>query len=226
MFLRLVLCGLLLLTACGRPLTENEIQFAQSLHGDTLDVSRARFINGAPTQAVTFRRPARPRVTCRERILPPPKSEIVTAKPAAVALWNRVLFDEDWFLADYLPDYPKTINLIAAMLYAHEMTHIWQWQNRDVTGYSPFRAAVEHTSQDPYLFDLDSAPQFLDFGYEQQASIVEEFVCCRSLAPQAARTKRLHALISQVMPVAPLPQSRPHNVQMPWSGVDLTNICA
>ena len=70
------------------------------------------------------------------------------------------------------------------------------------------------------------SPQFLDFGYEQQASIVEEFVCCRALDPQAARTKRLHGLISQVMPVAPLPQSRPHNVRLPWDGVELGGICA
>lgn len=23
------------------------------------------------------------------------------------------------------------------MLFAHEMTHVWQWQNRDRTGYTP-----------------------------------------------------------------------------------------
>lgn len=226
MLLRSFLCLLLLLSACGRPLTDNEIRFAQTLQGETLNVTKARLVNGAPTRAVTFRRKPRPRVTCRERILPPATTEIVTAKPAAVALWNRVLFDKDWYLDDYLPDYPDTINLIAAMLYAHEITHVWQWQNRKLTGYSPLRAAAEHQAEDPYLFDLTRSPQFLDFGYEQQASIVEEFVCCRALDPQAARTKRLHGLISQVMPVAPLPQSRPHNVRLPWDGVELGGICA
>ena len=60
-------------------------------------------------------RKARPRTTCRERILPPEKvGEVITTKPAAVALWNTVLFDEDWYLDDYLPDYPDRIGLIAA----------------------------------------------------------------------------------------------------------------
>lgn len=191
-----------------------------------MELRHIRLINGAPTRAVTFRRPARPRTTCRELILPPPTSDIVTAKPAAVALGNRVLFDKDWYLDDYLPDYPDRINLIAAMLLAHELTHVWQWQNREMTGYHPFKAASEHRrGSDPYLFDINKLPRFLEFAYEQQASIVEEFVCCRALAPQAPRTKRLHAMIRQAMPLAPLPQSRPHDVELPWKGVQLDGIC-
>jgi hypothetical protein len=45
------------------------------------------------------------------------------------------------------------------------------------------------------------------------------------LDPQAPRTQRLHALISQVMPVAPLPQSRASAVRMPWDGVEVNGIC-
>ena len=220
-----LLC-LLAIVACGRPLTDAERAFAGHIHGETLNLDKVRLIDGAPTRAVTFRRQARPRTTCRENILPPPKDEIVTSKPAAVALWNNVLFDRDWYLDDYLPDYPDRISLIAAMLFAHELTHVWQWQNRKTTGYSPLRAASEHGgSADPYLFDLDREPRFLDFGFEQQGAIMEEFVCCRALAPQAARTKRLHALISQEMPVAPLPQSREYGVRLPWDGVELQGIC-
>ncbi len=215
------------LVACGRPMTPNEIQFARTLHGDQLDIEQVRLHDGAPTKAVTFRRKARPRTTCRERIAPPPTTEIVTAKPAAVALWNTVLFDKDWFLDDYLPDYPDTVGLVAAMLLAHELTHVWQWQNRGRTGYSPLRAASEHQSgTDPYLFDIKEDPKFLDFGFEQQGGIVEEFVCCRFLDPTAPRTARLHALISQEMPVAPLPQSREHNVRLPWDGVEVKGICS
>lgn len=217
---------LTILAGCGRPLTENEVAFTRTLHGDTLNVDRVRLVNGAPTRAVTFRRKARPRTTCRERLLPPPTDAIVTAKPAAVALWTRVLFDRDWFLEDYVPDYPTELNLVAAMLLAHELTHVWQWQNRDVTGYSPLKAATEHqASDDPYLFDIGADRAFSEFGYEQQGSIVEEFVCCRALDPQAPRTKRLHTLISQAMPVAPLPHSREHNVRLPWDGVKIDGIC-
>ncbi|MEL6618566.1 MAG: hypothetical protein AAFP16_06800 [Pseudomonadota bacterium] len=225
MFWRVILI-LSLLTACGRPLTEQEIAFTRTIHGDTLNTDRVRLVDGAPTRAVTFRRKARPRITCRERIVPPPTTDIVTAKPAAVALWQRVLFDKDWYLDDYVPDYPDRIGLVAAMLLAHELTHVWQWQNRKTTGYSPFKAATEHRfGEDPYLFDISTDRRFSDFGYEQQGSIVEEFVCCRALAPQAPRTKRLHALISEAMPVSPLPEQREYDVGLPWDGVELKGIC-
>ncbi|MEQ6247358.1 hypothetical protein ABMC89_00560 [Sulfitobacter sp. HNIBRBA3233] len=224
--MRFALLILLFLAACGRPLTDSERAFARGIHGDTLDLDAVRLVEGAPTRAVTFRRKPRPRTTCRELIFPPVEEEkIVTSKPAAMALWNRVLFDRDWFLEDYLPDYPDRIGLVAAMLLSHELTHIWQWQNRAVTGYTPLRAASEHNpGDDPYLFELEDR-RFLDFGYEQQGSIVEELVCCRALNPQGARTQRLHALVRQAMPVAPLPQSPAYDVGLPWDGVDLENIC-
>jgi hypothetical protein len=225
--MRLLLIVLLFLTACGRPLTPSEQAFAQTIHGPTLNYSSVRLHDGAPTRAVTFRRKPRPRTTCRELIFPPnpPEETEVTSKPAAVALFNTVLFDKDWFLDDYLPDYPDRIGLVAAMLLSHELTHVWQWQNRKLTGYSPLKAASEHSaSDDPYLFELENR-KFLDFAYEQQGSIVEEFVCCRALQPQGGRTKRLYSLIRQVMPVAPLPHSPAYNVSLPWDGVDLKTIC-
>ena len=218
---------LLLLSACGRPLTENEIAFSRSIHGDMLDVAKVRLIDGAPTKGVTFRRKARPRTTCREKILPPVTTEYVTAKPAAVALWNTVLFDEDWYLEDYLSAYPGEINLVAAMLISHELTHVWQWQNRKITRYSPLKAAREHqVSEDPYLFDVSADRNFLEFGYEQQGSIVEEYVCCRALDPLGSRTERLHGLIGAVMPLTPLPEEREFAVRLPWDGVELKGICS
>ncbi|MFK7837951.1 MAG: hypothetical protein AB8B60_17210 [Sulfitobacter sp.] len=222
----LLFTALLILTACGRPLTDNERAFLDTIHGDTLDMDAVRLHNGAPTRAVTFRRKPRPRTTCRELILPPPTDEVVTTKPAAVAVYNTILFDKDWYLEDYLPKYPDSIGIIAAMLFAHELTHIWQWQNRATTGYSPLRAASEHGGgADPYLFEIDGDRKFGDFGFEQQGSIVEEYVCCRALAPQGTRTARLHGLIAQVMPVKPLPQSREWDVRLPWDGVQLRGIC-
>jgi len=219
-------CCLALLAGCAaRPLTPGERAFAQSLQGETVTYDRVRFHDGAPTRAVTFRRAPRPRVTCQENILPPPTEEIVTTKPAAVAVFNRVLFDKDWYLDDYLPDYPDEINLLAAMLFAHELTHIWQWQNRAITGYHPLKAAAEHGAPDPYLFDLNADRAFLEFGYEQQGSIVEEYVCCRAIAPKAPRTARLHHMISQAMPLSPLPEAREYAVRLPWAGAELKGIC-
>ena len=85
MILRLLLLSLLFLAACGRPLTPNERAFAASLMGDELAMSRVRLVKGAPVGAVTFHRKPRPRVTCRELILPPSmrRSEISSLASAA-----------------------------------------------------------------------------------------------------------------------------------------------
>lgn len=227
MILRLFILVGLVLAGCGRPLSEAERAFLDEIHGDSIQIDRVRLVRGAPVAPVTFRRKPRPRVTCRERILPPVTEEkIVTSSPAAVALFNRIFFVKDWYTPDYMPAYPDRLYLVEAMLLAHEMTHVWQWQNRAVTGYHPLRAAAEHSAKaDPYLFALDNSPDFLSYGYEQQGAIVEEYVCCRALAPQAARSKRLHLMLSAVMPVSDLPQSRQSDVYLPWKDADLTGIC-
>ena len=90
-------------------------------------------------------------------------------------------------------------------------------------------AAAEHgVSDDPYLFELDGAPNLLAYGYEQQGAIVEEYVCCRALAPTANRTRRLHDMLNGAFPVSPLPRDgrREHDVILPWKDADLRGICA
>lgn len=219
-----------IIAACGRPVSDGEAEFLSLIHGDELDLNRLRIHEGAPLSQVTFRRKPRPRVTCRERILPPAKDEIVTSSPAALALFNRIFYVQDWYVDDYMPAYPERLYLVEAMLLAHEATHVWQWQQRAKTGYHPLRAAAEHrASEDPYLFDLStdqSARRFLDFGYEQQGAIVEEYVCCRALDPTGKRTQRLHEMLKGAMPVTDLPQSRESDVYLPWKGVDVRAICA
>lgn len=227
---RMILRTLLILTllaSCGRPLTEREAAFATAMHGTQIDTTRVRLVNGAPTASVTFRRQKRPRIACRERIFPEPTEQIVTTSPAAVALFNRVYFDKDWYIDNYMRDYPDRVNLVAAMLFAHEMTHIWQWQNRALTGYSPWRGAAEHRpGTDPYLFDPDQDITFLDMGYEQQAALVEEFICCRTLAPDAARTQRLYGVLAQVMPVQhPSQTPRPTEVLGVDPEADIVGVC-
>ncbi len=228
MALRIFFMLLLLLSSCGRPLTEQERGFATAVQGTTLDLDSVRLVKGAPVVPVTYFREARPREACRERILPPVEAGVVTGKPAAVALFNKVYFARDWYLEDYMSDYPEEMNLIAAMLLAHELTHIWQWQNRETTGYHPLRAAAEHGGRkDPYLFDLETSPDFLSYGFEQQGAIVEEYVCCRALDPQAQRTKRLHDMLGEHFDLSPLPQTgRERDIAIPWSEAKIEGICS
>ena len=118
------------------------------------------------------------------------------------------------------------LDLAGAMFFVHEMTHVWQWQNRALTGYHPGRALREQvTIDDPYLFDDAADAPFLSYGYEAQASLVEEYLCCATLDPGGARTGRLFDLLRQVMPVAePAAFDRP--VRLPWEGADVPDICA
>ena len=221
--MRAALILLLLIAACGRPLTPTEARFAAELHGGQINAGAVR-LHKVPVGFVSRTYPTRPQVACRERIQPPPQRATFEATTAGVVLGNQALVDPDWFLDDYLVGYPERIDLIAAMFFAHEMTHVWQWQNRARTGYSPLRAAAEHVpGADPYLFDPEARLGFLDFGYEQQAAIVEEYVCCRTLAPEGARTERLAALLRQAMPLqSALP---PDEVILPWAEADLSGIC-
>ncbi|ETX31003.1 hypothetical protein [Roseivivax isoporae] len=227
--MRALLClALVLLAACGRPLTDNERAFAAAVQGPDLNTARVRFHDGHFAGAITYTRPIRPRLTCQERIWPPSRGETVTVSPGATTFFNRVLYREDLYREDFLAGYPDTVDLVDAMLFAHEMTHVWQWQNRRVTGYHPLRAAFEHTSSpDPYLFDPEGTARFLDHGYEQQGAIVEEYVCCRLLDPEAPRTARLREMIGAVMPIGRLEAAidRP-NVRVPWPEADFANICA
>jgi len=225
----LIVLALALLTACGRPLTEAETAYLNAIHGEDLNTDRMRLVDGHFAGEFTFQIPVRPRTTCQERIWPPrTEARTITVSPAATVLFNRVLIREDIYRTDFLEGWPDEIDLLDAMLFAHEATHVWQWQNRARTGYHPLKALREHATQkDPYLFDPDNTTRFLDYGYEQQGSIVEEYVCCRLLDPEAERTTRLRALISSEMPIDRLDEilDTP-NVRVPWRGLDATNICA
>ncbi|MBF9032170.1 hypothetical protein HKCCE3408_17355 [Rhodobacterales bacterium HKCCE3408] len=224
----LVLLALVSLAACGRPLTQAERQFMQGLQGDGFDPGPVRIVENplVGLREVTY--PARPRTTCRERILPPPDGPTISASTAGVSLFQHLHTSEGFFLEDYVDRPDDAVNLVAAMFFAHEMTHVWQWQNRDLTNYHPLRAAREHlTTEDPYLFDGDAEAAFLDYGYEQQASLVEEYVCCRALDPRGARTARLRALLSDYMPISQtLAGLDGRDILLPWDGAELRGICS
>ena len=214
----------LILISCGRPLTDTEKTFSNQMFGDSFDTKRVRVVDGALIGKTTYPRRKRPRLACRERILPEPTTPTVTVSPAALVVHNKVFYSNDWYQTNFLPRYPQVMSLVHAMVFAHELTHVWQWQNRKVTGYTPLRAVREHSvTDDPYLFDISTENSFLDYGYEQQASIVEEYVCCATLDPQAPRTKRMKQMLSETFPLGDLP--RPGATILPWKGAEVKGIC-
>lgn len=223
--LRAGVIGLLLLSGCGRALTPNERAFLSTLTGPSLDMDRARLAQDLAPPTIR-RLPAPPRLTCQSRLYPPPAEPTVRSATGAMTIFERVSVRRDLWREDMAEGYPDILPLADAMLLAHEMVHVWQWQNRTITGYHPLRAAFEHARHpDPYLFELESA-DFLDYGYEQQGAIMEEYVCCRTLAPEAPRTARLHAMLSEYFPLRPLDDGPLTEwVTLPWDGVQIEGIC-
>ncbi|WP_197919143.1 hypothetical protein [Thiosulfatihalobacter marinus] len=223
--MRAVFLGLFLtLSACSRPMTLGERAFADDLMGETLDPAPVRIVADVPLGVATFQYEKRPRLACRERLFPEPDDSVITTSPAGLVLWNRLLTSKGWYLDDYMAAYPRRMHMGAALFLAHELVHVWQWQNRDITGYSPVRAAREHrVAEDPYQFALTSSADFLEYGYEQQSSVVEEYLCCSILDPAAPRTARLKALLDPYFPVDSLP--RPEAVTLPWEDAELRGIC-
>jgi hypothetical protein len=226
--LLLTILALVTIAACGRPLTTAEREFMAGLQGESFDPGPVRIARNRLVGITERTYPVRPRTTCRERIGPPSDAPTFVASTAGITWFQHVHTSPGAYLKDYVGRPDGALNLAAAMFFAHEMTHVWQWQNRRVTGYHPFRAFAEHGStDDPYLFDDDSRPRLLDFGYEQQASLVEEYVCCRALDPGGGRTARLERLLSESMPLSRrLDRLDGLEILVPWDGVERAGICS
>ena len=217
--------ALLLLAACGRPLTSSEVAFLSDLHGPALDTSRVR-LHDSPRLSAVRVLPAPPRLTCQSRLFPPPGGETIRTATGAISIFEDVYVRRDLYRDDMVEGWPEVLPLADARLLAHEMVHAWQWQNREITGYFPLKAAFEHVEQaDPYLFDLDTSADFLGYGYEQQGAIMEEYVCCRTLAPEAPRTERLHEMLGKYFALSPLDRPMTEWVELPWRGAEVGGIC-
>jgi len=193
--------ALLVLSACGRPLATGERALAKDLFGDWINVDRVRVASGfrpaLPKQAVeplpdkVKKTELRPGVC--DRVNPDPP----VGPPPAWALYNQVHLVAEFYRPDTLPGYPGQILLPEALIMAHELVHVWQWQNRKRTGYRPGRAALESlTNRDPYFYVPDEGAGFLEYGYEQQASLVEDYLCYGIFDPQNQRRAKLRAILA------------------------------
>jgi hypothetical protein len=222
--MRAVLILILVLAACGRPLAPPEKAFLAAVAGASLDTSKIRVHGGFHPFVSTA--PVPQRDTCQSRLYPPFKGKTFRGSPPAVTLYNHIFLRDDRYSEDFTGGYPATLELDQALLLLHESFHAWQWQHRKTTGYTPLRAGLEHVySPDPYLFDTRTTAAFSSFGYEQQASIVEEYLCCRLLAPDAERTQRLHRMLARELPLTPISTPIASRILLPWRGVTIPGIC-
>ncbi|MFX0547369.1 hypothetical protein ACEWPL_017680 [Roseovarius sp. S1116L3] len=195
-------------SGCTRPLTENERRFAADVIGPTLDVDAVRIARGfTPIPAA----PAAPDTSdlypvieentvtglCT-RAAPEPRS----GPPPGWALWNRVHFSREFYRGDLAPAWPDAARFPQALVFAHELVHVWQWQNRDTTGYRPTRAALESLmNMDPYFYSPGKDASFLEFGYEQQGALLEDYLCHALYDPAGPRRAELRPLLAPYFPL-------------------------
>ena len=214
--------------ACGgRTLTPAERAFTDTVMGPDLATEDVRLVKGAVVGLIPATVQPKPRTSCREKLFPP-ITEPLDATFPAFARGEKIYYTRAFWSDDFLAGYPETLDLDQAMRLAHELTHVWQWQQRAKTGYHPFSAALEHFGgNDPYLVEIDETRAFSDYGWEQQGVIVEEFVCCRALDPDGARTAQLTELVRQVFPAAASRgRALQDGVRLPWEGAELKGVCS
>lgn len=196
------------LAACARPLTENERRFASDVIGPSLDVDKVRIARGfTPLPAASKVRdrsdlypiiPENQITGLCERSAPEPR----TGPPPGWALWNRVHFSREFYRDDIALDWPNAARFPQALVLAHELIHVWQWQHRRTTGYRPTRAALESMmNMDPYFYEPDPEATFLKFGYEQQAALMEDYLCHALYDPAAPRRAELRPLLAPYFPL-------------------------
>ena len=195
----------LLLAACTRGLTESEAQLARDVFGDDLDVTQVRIAKDfgllPPPQSarisVDRRKVAEGATPCLREPTPPR-----TEAPPAFAIGNTLFLSDGIYLVDGGVFWPAGITWPQTFVFVHELTHVWQWQNREITGYSPLRALAEGLpGRDAYFYDPDVELRFENFGFEQQASIIEDYLCHLAFEPANPRVKELRSLIDPVLPM-------------------------
>ncbi len=199
-------CAALALAACERGLTPTETEFADALFGDTLNAGAVTVHAGLgltplprpkPPPPVTEPPRSPPEGFCKR--IPQPRR---FTYPAAFVLYNDVFISHPYYAADTLRGWPVSVPLPQSLLMTHELVHVWQWQNRDRTEYRPAVSAgesVEH--DDPYYWEAEADRPFLSYGFEQQAAMIEDYVCYRLFEPGSPRLKELQTLLGPVLPL-------------------------
>lgn len=197
---------------CARNLSDTEVEMSRLVFGDSLDTDKVRVRAGIgvlplpkakPTPKDAPKQDARklPKGVCDRVPQPDRKIEF----PAGFVLWNQVFLKRDLYRDDMFEGWPKSLPMPHAVLMMHEFVHVWQWQNRDRTGYTPGRSGAESLRPgDPYYWPGREAGAYLSYGFEAQAAMVEDYMCMTLFDPTNPRRADLAALIGPVLPVTRL----------------------
>lgn len=213
--LLLTLCVVLLGAACTRPLASGERALARDVFGEGLSPDKVRVAKGfglAPPPKTTSLPPAsKGGIAPRPGICDRVPRDGPAGPPPAFALYNRVHMMGRFYKTDTAVKWPEQVLLPEALIMAHELTHVWQWQNRKRTGYRPARAALESVfNLDPYFYRSGQGEGFLTFGYEQQAALVEDYLCYAILDPTNPQRSELRTILAPYFQVDRIDASLSH----------------
>ncbi|HYD19013.1 MAG TPA: hypothetical protein VEF76_11090 [Patescibacteria group bacterium] len=150
-----------------RRLTAGETALAKTVFGDSVDYARV-WLHDRRILPFGFQR--------REQ---------------AVAKANHISFPR----SAYAEDFSKETDAQKQSVFIHEMTHVWQHQNKVVhTPLAAFKETLRHkfNYQKCYLHRLDPAKDLLGYGFEQQAAIVQDyFLLTRHSVTASFKNRRL-----------------------------------
>lgn len=206
--LRYAVISFALLGACSRGLTVAETEVAGALFGASLDAGAVRVLVGIGLSPLPQASAPETAADAPARTPPPDlclrkqSSKRSYSWPAAFTLGNHIFFNPRYYLPDAGRGFPVSLPLPASLLLAHELVHVWQWQNRAQTGYTILGTASESVAQvDPYWWLTESGREFMAFGFEQQAAIIEDFTCFALFDRHNPKLEELAALLRGVLPV-------------------------
>lgn len=205
-----VIASFILLAACARPLTDNENAFAGALFGDSLDRDAVTIRVGIGLTPLPRPKPAEGAAANAGEIpagfctrTPHPRQGL--SWPAAFVLWDDVFFNRKFYAPDTFAGWPHTVPVPHSLIMSHELVHVWQWQNRDRTDYRPSASAAESGEGiDPYYWHDSEKQEFLSYGFEQQAAMIEDYICYRLFEKENPRLDELYNIINPALPLAGL----------------------
>lgn len=152
-----------------RRLTAGEIALAKTVFGDSVDYGAVWLHD--------------------RRILPPGLQD----KHQAVANGNHISFPR----SAYASDFGTETDAKKQSVFIHEMTHVWQHQNRVLnTAWEATKETLKHkfNYSKAYFHKLDPAKDLTDYGFEQQAAIVQDyFLLTRKGVPESYKNRRTEA---------------------------------
>ena len=207
-----VVVGVAATTGCARKLSPTEVEMSRIVFGDSLDTNKVRVRAGIGVLPL-------PRAKAEAKIAPKPQARKLPKGvcdrvpqpnrkiefPAGFVLWNQIYLSRKLYRDDMFEGWPKSLPMPQALLMLHELVHVWQWQNRDRTGYTPGRSGAESLRKgDPYYWQGRKAGEYLSFNFEAQAAMVEDYMCMTLFDPTNPRRAELEGLIGPVLPVSEL----------------------